>query len=149
MAENLQDLIDLLEQQILKVDLSSISAVEIIMGNPEHCIQLLQLLQEITIMMDEDAGEDNEDDDDDGDMGEDGIDDEADVEQAFREQQMMSGKAQKTPTQMAPGGLRPGKKGKTTNANEPEKPAVTANNNDKMSKPVTGDPNKGKTKMAL
>lgn len=44
MARNIQDLIDLLGQQILKYDLSHIRGEEIVNGNPEHCINLLQLV---------------------------------------------------------------------------------------------------------
>jgi len=41
MADNIQDLIDFLGEQVLKVDLSALSGVEIVCGNPEHCIRLL------------------------------------------------------------------------------------------------------------
>lgn len=41
MAENIQALIDLLGEQILKYDLSHIKGEEIVNGNPEHCINLL------------------------------------------------------------------------------------------------------------
>lgn len=51
MAENLQYLIDLLGQQILKYDLSHITGEEIVQGNPEHCINLLQLVLEISEMV--------------------------------------------------------------------------------------------------
>ena len=53
MAENLQALIDLLGQEILRYDLSHIRGEEIVTGNPEHCINLLQLVQEISLMMNE------------------------------------------------------------------------------------------------
>ena len=61
MAENIQALIDLLGSQILKYDLSHISGKEIVSGNPEHCINLLQLVQEISLMMEnkEDGGVSN------------------------------------------------------------------------------------------
>ena len=51
MAENIQALIDLLGEQILKYDLSHIKGEEIVNGNPEHCINLLQLVQEISVMI--------------------------------------------------------------------------------------------------
>ena len=51
MAENIQALIDLLSKEILKYDLSHITGVEIVSGNPEHCINLLQLAKEISCMM--------------------------------------------------------------------------------------------------
>lgn len=51
MASNIQTLIDLLGDQILKFDLSHIKGEEIVNGNPEHCINLLQLVQEISVML--------------------------------------------------------------------------------------------------
>ncbi len=51
MAENIQALVDLLGGEILKYDLSHIKGEEIVQGNPEHCINLLQLVQEISQMM--------------------------------------------------------------------------------------------------
>jgi hypothetical protein len=51
MAENIQALIDLLSEEILKYDLSHIKGTEIVSGNPEHCINLLQLAKEISLMM--------------------------------------------------------------------------------------------------
>jgi len=51
MAENIQALIDLLSEEILKYDLSHIRGDEIVNGNPEHCINLLQLAKEISYMM--------------------------------------------------------------------------------------------------
>ena len=51
MAENIQALIDLLSEEILKYDLSHIKGDEIVNGNPEHCINLLQLAKEISLMM--------------------------------------------------------------------------------------------------
>ena len=62
MADNIQDLIDFLGEQVLKVDLSALSGVEIVCGNPEHCIRLLQLIQDLTQLMTE------EEDDLEGDM---------------------------------------------------------------------------------
>ena len=56
MAENIQALIDLLGEQILKYDLSHIKGEEIVNGNPEHCINLLQLVQEISVMIQSKAG---------------------------------------------------------------------------------------------
>lgn len=44
-------LIELLQSQILKCDLSHISGEQIVEGNPEHCINLLQLVHEISVMM--------------------------------------------------------------------------------------------------
>jgi len=41
MAENIQALIDLLSQEILKYNLEHIRGDEIVSGNPEHCINLL------------------------------------------------------------------------------------------------------------
>lgn len=51
MAENIQALIDLLSEEILKYDLSHIRGDEIVNGNPEHCINLLQLAKEISQML--------------------------------------------------------------------------------------------------
>jgi hypothetical protein len=51
MAMNIQALIDLLSQDILKYDLGHIRGDEIVAGNPEHCINLLQLAKEISSMM--------------------------------------------------------------------------------------------------
>ena len=41
MAMNIQTLIDLLSQEILRYDLSHIRGDQIVSGNPEHCINLL------------------------------------------------------------------------------------------------------------
>lgn len=41
MAANIQALIDMLSQKILMYDLEHINGEQIIMGNPEHCINLL------------------------------------------------------------------------------------------------------------
>ena len=51
MAANIQFLIDKLEKEILKHDLSHIKGKEIVEGNPEPCINLLQLVGEIANMM--------------------------------------------------------------------------------------------------
>jgi len=40
-----------LSEEILKYDLSHIRGDEIVNGNPEHCINLLQLAKEISYMM--------------------------------------------------------------------------------------------------
>jgi len=56
MAENIQALIDLLSEEILKYDLSHIKGTEIVSGNPEHCINLLQLAKEISLMMQANQG---------------------------------------------------------------------------------------------
>ena len=56
MAQNIQTLIDLLGQQILKHDLSHIKGTEIVNGNPEHCINLMQLVQEISLMLGKEEG---------------------------------------------------------------------------------------------
>ena len=48
---NIQTLIDLLSQEILRYDLSHIRGDQIVSGNPEHCINLLQLAKEISCMM--------------------------------------------------------------------------------------------------
>ena len=57
MAANIQALIDLLSQDILKYDLGHIKGDEIVSGNPEHCINLLQLAKEISSMMASSQGE--------------------------------------------------------------------------------------------
>jgi hypothetical protein len=51
MADNIQALIDLLSEDILKYDLNHIKGEEIVNGNPEHCINLLQLAKEISLMI--------------------------------------------------------------------------------------------------
>lgn len=51
MAANIQSLIDLLSSKILMYDLSHIQGEQIVSGNPEHCINLLQLAKEISGMM--------------------------------------------------------------------------------------------------
>ena len=50
-ADNIQALIDLLSDQILKHNLSHIRGEEIVNGNPEHAINLLQLVLEISAMV--------------------------------------------------------------------------------------------------
>lgn len=62
MAEAIQALIDLLGQEILMYDMSHISGDEIVNGNPEHCINLLQILQQISSasMMQDDESEKQE-----------------------------------------------------------------------------------------
>ena len=51
----------------MKYDLSHIKGEEIVSGNPEHCINLLQLVQEISVMLNakEGAAEEEEDENDD------------------------------------------------------------------------------------
>ena len=49
MADNIQALIDLLSEDILKYDLSHIKGAEIVDGNAEHCINFLQLAKEISL----------------------------------------------------------------------------------------------------
>jgi hypothetical protein len=44
-ADCIQALIDLLSQEILLYDMDHIKGEEIVSGNPEHCINLLQILQ--------------------------------------------------------------------------------------------------------
>lgn len=51
MAENIQALIELLSEEILNYDLSHIRGEEIVSGNPEHIINLLQLAKEISVLM--------------------------------------------------------------------------------------------------
>lgn len=71
MGSNIQALIDMLSQKILMYDLEHIKGDQIIAGNPEHCINLLQLAKEISCMMNSNSneldpnqlqGEDEEDD---------------------------------------------------------------------------------------
>jgi hypothetical protein len=40
-GENIQALIDLLAEDIAKQDLSHVSGLEIALGNPDHCLELL------------------------------------------------------------------------------------------------------------
>ena len=62
MAECIQALVDLLSQEILMTDMGHIRGDEIINGNPEHCINLLQILQQISSasMMQDGSGEGEE-----------------------------------------------------------------------------------------
>ena len=61
MAQCIQALVDLLAEEILQYDMSHISGEEIISGNPEHCINLLQILQQISsASMLQDGEEDEE-----------------------------------------------------------------------------------------
>lgn len=59
MAANIEVLLKHLSTEILNYDLSHISGKEIVAGNPEHCINLLQLCNEISLMM----GQEEEDPD--------------------------------------------------------------------------------------
>ena len=61
---NIQTLIDLLSQEILRYDLSHIRGDQIVSGNPEHCINLLQLAKEISMMMNTNTDPQQEGDDD-------------------------------------------------------------------------------------
>lgn len=60
MAENIQTLVDLLSQKILNVDLEHIKGEEIVNGNPQHAINLLQLIYQLSMGMEGD--EENEED---------------------------------------------------------------------------------------
>ena len=55
-GDNIQTLIDLLGQKILKVDLEHIKGEEIVNGNPEHCINLLQLIYQLSMGINEEGG---------------------------------------------------------------------------------------------
>lgn len=57
MAANIQALIDMLSQNILMYDLEHIKGDQIVGGNPEHCINLLQLAKEISCMMNSNSNE--------------------------------------------------------------------------------------------
>lgn len=57
MASNIQTLIDMLSQKILMYDLEHIKGEQILAGNPEHCINLLQLAKEISCMMNSNSNE--------------------------------------------------------------------------------------------
>ena len=67
----------MLSQKILMYDSEHIKGDQIVQGNPEHCINLLQLAKEISCMMNSNSNEldgnqlGGEDDDDDG-FGEEG-----------------------------------------------------------------------------
>ena len=50
-GENIQALIDLLSEQIMRADLSHISGIEIACGNPDHCLELLQIIHQLTVVM--------------------------------------------------------------------------------------------------
>ena len=43
-GENIQALIDLLSEEIMRTDLSHVSGMEIACGNPDHCLELLQII---------------------------------------------------------------------------------------------------------
>ncbi len=47
----------MLSQTILMYDLEHIKGEQIVGGNPEHCINLLQLAKEISIMMNSNSNE--------------------------------------------------------------------------------------------
>lgn len=57
MAANIEVLLKHLSTEILNYDLSHISGREIVAGNPEHCINLLQLCNEISLMMGQEGDE--------------------------------------------------------------------------------------------
>lgn len=59
MAACIQALINLLSEEILMYDMNHICGDEIVNGNPEHCINLLQILQQISSasMMQEGSGD--------------------------------------------------------------------------------------------
>ena len=76
MGANIQALIDMLSQKVLMYDLEHIKGDQIVAGNPEHCINLLQLAKEFSCMMKSNSnelggnqmqGEDNKDEE--GDHG--------------------------------------------------------------------------------
>ncbi len=51
-GDNIQALIDLLAEEIMKgTDLRHISGLEIACGNPDHCLELLQIIHQLTVMM--------------------------------------------------------------------------------------------------
>jgi hypothetical protein len=58
MAECIQALIDLLSEEILEQPISHINGEEIVSGNAEHCINLLQILHQICSQT---LGQDQED----------------------------------------------------------------------------------------
>lgn len=62
MAANIEVLLKHLSQEILNYDLSHISGREIVAGNPEHCINLLQLANEISLMMGQEGDPEGEPD---------------------------------------------------------------------------------------
>ena len=57
MADNIQTLINMLSQSILMYDLEHIKGDQIVQGNSEHCINLLQLAKEISCMMNSNSNE--------------------------------------------------------------------------------------------
>ena len=74
MGANIQALIDMLSQKVLMYDLEHIKGDQIVAGNPEHCINLLQLAKEVSCMMKSNSnelggnqmqGEDNKNEEDD------------------------------------------------------------------------------------
>ena len=76
MGANIQALIDMLSQKILMYDLEHIKGDQIVAGNPEHCINLLQLAKEISCMMNSNSNEldanqlqGEDDEDEEGDSG--------------------------------------------------------------------------------
>lgn len=63
MAKCIQAIVDLLSEEILKFDMNHIRGDEIVNGNPEHCINLLQILHQISsasMMVDDDDDEEEE-----------------------------------------------------------------------------------------
>ena len=65
MAKCIQAIVDLLSEEILKFDMNHIRGDEIVNGNPEHCINLLQILHQISsasMMVDDDDDEEEESD---------------------------------------------------------------------------------------
>ena len=72
MAKCIQAIVDLLSEEILKFDMNHIRGEEIVNGNPEHCINLLQILQQISSasMMQEDDDDEDEDDGKEGELEE-------------------------------------------------------------------------------
>jgi len=60
MASNIQECIDCLSEKILHFDLQHIKGDQIVDGNPEHCINFLQLMKEISLMIIENEGKEND-----------------------------------------------------------------------------------------
>jgi hypothetical protein len=64
MADNIQALIELLSTQILKFDLDHIRGADIVEGSAGQCMNLLQLVKEISVTVarnnPEDEGEDSD-----------------------------------------------------------------------------------------
>ena len=76
MGANIQALIDMLSQKVLMYDLEHIKGDQIVAGNPEHCINLLQLAKEFSCMMKSNSNElggnqmqGEDDEDEEGDSG--------------------------------------------------------------------------------